>query len=271
VVAAAVLAGCGSSHARRNAVNAYFIKVDQAQQDLLASTGAIDAAFRAFSLGSNKPSETRELERAQSQFGRALARVRAIQPPPDARRVHQDLVRLLALELGVSHELVWTMGYQPRFSRALVPLPVASRTLARDIASAGKGPPKLSHSSTAQTLNRFGAAFARFGRSMRGVLADLDALSAPPMLRPSLLEERRTLRQSAAICDRIAAALARQDVSGANADIRNLFAATAAVSSTAARQAQVGAVKAYDRRLRQIAALSARVSRDRQALVQAIG
>jgi hypothetical protein len=106
LVAVAVLGGCGSSHARRDAVNAYFIKVDQAQQDLLASSGEIDAAFRAFSLGSNKPSETRELQRAQTQFGRALARVRAITPPADARQVHKDLVRLLALELGVSHELV---------------------------------------------------------------------------------------------------------------------------------------------------------------------
>jgi hypothetical protein len=271
VVVVAVLAGCGSTHARRNAVNTYFTKVDKAQQDLLASTGEIDQAFQAFSLSSNKPAETRELRRAQSEIGRALTRVRAISPPPDARRVHSDLVRLLGLELAVSHELVWTVGFQPRFSAALAPLPAASRRLASQIAAAGKGSPKLSHETTAQSLNAFGSAFTRFGASLGGVQADLDKLSAPPTLRPSLLVERRTLRRSIALCHEIASQLARKDVNGANASIHDLFLATAGVSSTATRNAQAAAVRAYDRRLAKIAALSSRVARDRQQLVQAIG
>src|SRR5262245_40984844 len=138
VVAALGVAGCGSSHARRDAVNAYFQKVDRAQQGLLASTGEIDAAFQSFSLATNKPGEQRELEFARGRLGSRLCSVGAIERPPDARVVHRALVGLLALQLAVARELVWTVTYEPRFSRALEPLPAASRKLAREIALVGK-------------------------------------------------------------------------------------------------------------------------------------
>jgi mono/diheme cytochrome c family protein len=261
-------------------------------------------------------------------------------------------VRLLTLELAVSHELVSTVTFQPRFSTALAPLPAAGKRLARDISQVGTTPlppasvsgssgaalwrqagcgschtfaatrstgsqgpdldllhpsaavvaaqvrsggggmpayrSKLSSAdigalasfvavnerkipTTAETLNAFGAAFTRFGVAVRGVLADLENLSAPPELHPALVAERHTLEKSAALCDTIAAALAKQDVNGANAAIRRLFVATAGVSSTATQRAQAAAVAAYNARLRRITALAARVSHDRQHLVQTIG
>jgi hypothetical protein len=273
----AALAGCGSSHARRDDVNAYFVQLNQAQANLLAATGEIDAAFQGFSLTDTTPAEARELRRAQTEIRRALAGVRAVDPPPEARRLHDDLISLLSLESQVAHELVWTIAYQPRVAEALSPLPAASKRLARDVAKAGTRPrsgsgdgvPRIP--STAAALNAFGAAFARFGHTARGIAAELDRMSAPPELRPALNAERRTFHRSAALSDAIATALAKQDVNAGNAAIRELFGTIAGANSAATQRAEAGAVRAYNKRLGRIAALAARVARDRQELVRAIG
>src|SRR5262249_52391128 len=81
--------------------------------------GEIDQAFRAFRLVGNSPSESRELAFARSRLGTTLRRVRAITPPPDARKLHADLVRMLTLQHAAAAELGSIVAYEPRLRRAL--------------------------------------------------------------------------------------------------------------------------------------------------------
>lgn len=146
VVAAAIaLAGCGggSNHAnqRRDAVNAYFDRVDRAQSALIGSSGEIDRAFHNFKLTGNSASELQELGFARERVGTTLQRVRAIGPPPEARRLKADLVKMLTLEHAVADELLRVATYEPQLTRALVPLGAAGKALANDIRQAAKTQP----------------------------------------------------------------------------------------------------------------------------------
>jgi mono/diheme cytochrome c family protein len=154
VLAVVVLAGCGgSSHgnARRDAVNAYFDRVDRAEAGLGGSSGEIDSAFRGFKLTGNSAIEVRELTFARDRIASALRRVQAIDPPAEARRLHADVVQLLLLQHAAAAELLAIVNYEPRFQGALGPLSAAGKALARDIREAArtKSPPASAGSNVA--------------------------------------------------------------------------------------------------------------------------
>ena len=141
-VAAVALAGCGggSNHAdqRRDAVNAYFDRVDRAQSSLIASAGEIDRAFRNFKLVGNGASELQELTFARDRVGSALQRVRAIAAPPEAQQLRANLIRMLGLQRATAAELLRVAIYEPQLTRALAPLSLAGKALAGDIKQAAK-------------------------------------------------------------------------------------------------------------------------------------
>lgn len=273
VAVALGLAGCGGGgHERRDAVNAYFDRVDRAQSRLTASTGQIDAAFRNFSLTKNSAAERRELRFARDRIRGALDGVRAVTPPREARRIHADLVRMLELELAVARELVQATGYQPRLARTLAPLNDAGKTLAAELGRAGKpGSTKVSSTAAKTVLDAYAGAFAHYRETLERIVAGLDELAAPPTLRPTHDAERRTLARAAELSGRVARALAAEDVDTANAAIAELFSLTGAANDPATRAAAARAVRAYNARLRRIATLGARITRERERLVQLLG
>jgi mono/diheme cytochrome c family protein len=356
VLVAVVLAGCGGSSKsteRRDAVNAYFDRVDRAEAGLVGSAGEIDRAFRGFRLTGNSAGEIHELTFARDRVAGALRRVRAIDPPRDARHLHADVVQLLLLQHAAAAELLAIVDYQPRFQRALQPLSAAGATLSQDIRQAArtKTPPAPSGSNTAAAtawaqgscgnchtlaatgstgtkgpnldvlqldaaeiaaeirsggsgmpafakriaparidalaafiaaeearaaasnaaLEAYAAAFSRYQGALRGMLKTLESLSAPPVLRPTHVAEVRTLRRTAGLSGAVAAALRGRHLGAANKAIRELFATAATAHQVGTRRAAAAAVRAYNGRLRQIAALSARITRERQRLVQQVG
>jgi mono/diheme cytochrome c family protein len=129
--------GCGSSPQadRKNAVNDYITQVDAAEASLLAHVGQIDVAFGKFSVKRNPPAEVAALVRARSTIGDALRRVRAIAPPPDATRLHSEIVALLGRQESLAAELVAVARFSPRFTAGLQPLSVAAARLGRDLAA----------------------------------------------------------------------------------------------------------------------------------------
>jgi mono/diheme cytochrome c family protein len=141
VLAAVLLAGCGGksdASKRREAVNAYFDRVDRAEAGLIASQGQIEQAFGKFRLTGNTTKEVRELTFARDRVATALRRVRKLHPPPAARKLHAEIVTLLTLQRDAAAELLGVVTYQPGFERALAPLADAGKALARDIRSAAK-------------------------------------------------------------------------------------------------------------------------------------
>lgn len=355
LVALLAVAGCGGkSHPQRDAVNAYFDKVDRAEAGLVASSGEIDRAFRNFKLSGSGAQEVRELTFARDRVAAALAKVQALHPPADARALHADIVRLLTLQRAAAAELLGVVVYQPRFERAIAPLAGAGKALAADIRQAAKtkAPPAkitsadrkgagvfvgagcgtchtLSATSSTGTagpnldvlqlsaaqvaaqvrsggggmpafakklkpadidlvaafissaeahaaasnavLDAYAAAFSRYHEALQGILASLEPLDAPAVLEPTFQAELLTLGRASRLSGRVGSALTSRDVVVANQAIRQLFATAAAASSAETHKAVVAAVGAYNARLRRIALLSARIVRERQALVASVG
>jgi hypothetical protein len=273
VVAITCLSACGGSSERaahRDAVNAYFQRVNVAEQKVQARTGEIDLAFGHFSLARNKPSEVRALRQASAVIHDALRRVRAIEPPVDARAVHRDLLHVLTLQAAVADELLLATSYVPQFAEAVRPLATAARSLSRDLAAV-KPQPASRGAAAGSALSAYTAPFTAYRTAIEPILAALDRLRAPQLLRPGLLAERQALRRSVALCKTIESALQRHDIAAANTGVHDLFTVAAGVNAGQLRKNQAAAAAAYNARLRKIALATAKVTRDRQKLVAEIG
>ena len=278
-----LVAGCGSDGGkRRDAVNAYFDRVGSAESKLVSQSAKIDAALGSFTPGATTQAELRSLVAARATVRDALRRVRAIEPPPDAARLHADLVRLLALQASIANELVWSARFVPRLSAALRPLAGAASTLAKDLGGArsvavgaGATPPSSARAGATapqgDAFRAYAAAFARYRKTIGPTLTMLDRLSAPPMLAPALRVERRAVRRSVELSADIEQALLRHDAPAANEAIRALFGVAAEINGARVRNAQTAAVRAYDARLSRVAALSRKVAAERQRLIQTVG
>jgi mono/diheme cytochrome c family protein len=120
-------------------------------------------------------------------------------------------------------------------------------------------------------LDAYAAAFAHYRDGVQLILDRLDRLTAPPVLRPTLVAEQETLGRVASLSGSAAAALQHQDVVAANKAIKQLFASAAAAGQGSTQHAQAAAVRAYNGRLNRIARLAATIARERQRLVQKVG
>jgi hypothetical protein len=261
VVVAAALAGCGGSSGisdRRSAVNAYFVRVDEVEAPLLQGSAAINQAFARFSVQQNPPAEVRALVRARSLLASTVTQVRALTPPPDAVKVHADLVEVLRRETAVAAELVSAAQFLPQFAAATAPLGEAASTLSDAL-------------HTTKTLTADAQAFAAYRGELEAALARLGRLAAPPVLGPLLYGERETLQRSVTTVRSVEAAFTAGDVAAANAGIRTLGEVAASPTSPRARKTLADAAEAYNARLRAIERLAARVQRERLRLVSAIG
>jgi hypothetical protein len=259
VAATVVVAGCGGAdHTRRNAVNAYFDRVDAAQGQVRLQAVPIENAFAKFSTVHNSKTETRALVRANAMFERTLAKLKRARPPADARRVHADLLRLYGLEAGVAHELVAMTRFVPRYDAALVPLRPAHSTLASEL-------------KTAKGWQEIAAAFERYRVSLAGVLARLRRLSAPVTLRPAFDGESAALTRSIALCSSIETALEKHDAKQTAAGITALSGLGTQTSAGRVQGELAAAAKAYNARLARISSLSVRIGHERDALVGELG
>jgi len=253
-----LLAGCGGGggHPRRDAVNAYFVKVDSAEAPLLNRRIVIENALRTFSMRTNTPAEVKALKQGQKQILAAERAVAAIEPPADARKIHADLLALLRLEASLTGELVLTTSYAPQLRAALAPTAPAGTGLSKELR-------------TAKGWSAQADAFAAYREALEPVVAKLDTLTAPPVLAPTLQGERAALRRRIALSATVERALRKKDVKAANAAISSLFAIGSDAVRT--RNAEIAAARAYNARITRVSVLTAAVAKERERLVKAIG
>jgi mono/diheme cytochrome c family protein len=152
----------------------------------------------------------------------------------------------------------------PPFAKRLSPAKITALALFVSTAESRQ-------SANSAVLDAYAAAFRHYGDSVGRVLDGLERLDAPPVLRPSFLAERETLGRAATLSGSAAAALHRLDVRGANKAIKQLFASAAAAGQASTQRAVAAAVRAYNARLNRIGVLAAKVTRERQRLVQQVG
>lgn len=275
VLALLVVAGCGASgtKARRNAVNSYFGKVATAQVSLLSKEGQINTTLQSFTLVHATPLELARLRNARRDVGDAIARVRALRPPKDARKLHGLIVERLVLQRSVVDELIATELYIPKLAATAPALQAAVTGLRNDLAAITSAPatPKVSAKGATSTLDRYGAAFGGYGDALVPVSGVLDALSAPPFMQPALAAERAAVARSITLCKTIRRALQHRKIAAANAAIHSLFTVSATLNGAKPRTEQAAAARAYDVRLHQIDMVAVKVNRERGRLVKLIG
>ena len=265
-----LVGGCGSNGAeeRRTAVNAYFADVGKAQVVLVGRQAQINSTLQGFSLTQSTASELRKLRDGRAEVARALHNVRAVQPPPDAERLHEMIVQRLQLQFALLDELIATAVYIPQVAATAPPLQAATRTLRRNLGVAAGSPTVTSQS---PGLSVYAAAFGGYGDALKPISARLEALTAPPILRPSLDAERRALTRSIALSAAIRQALDRRDIAAANTSIHALFSVSGELNGPRTQEQQAAAGRAYNARVRRIDALATRIDRERARLVQVVG
>jgi len=271
-LALATLAGCGSDGAkqRRQAVNQYIDDVTKAQVNLAGHQGQINAALAAFSLVKPTTKELAALRRGKLQVDATLARVRFVDVPPDAKKLNRLVLTRLQLQSSLLDELIRT-SLDARRLRMLTPsLQAAAVKLRADIAAISTSS-DVPQGGSADVLDRFAAAFGRYGDALRPTTVKLAPAGDASLLGPALAEQQRAIAWSVRLCDEIRADLKRRDVTTANSAIHSLLTIAATLNGPAVRRSQVRVAKTYNAQVGRLSALAQQISAERGRLVRTVG
>jgi hypothetical protein len=253
LLSALLLSGCGSSKTekRRDAVNDYLGRVDRVQQRYARSFQLANDAYRDFSRGKGGKRELERLRGAEVSILAARNAVREIKPPPDARRLHQELLQFYDMNAQLGLEVITLQQFLPGVRRILGGLARVNASYRKELAAT------TSASEQAASLDSYAAAIG-------GVKRKLQRLPAPSALRPwqrsqvtrlrQIVETGRTLAEGLRVGDQTAVPLLIKR-------FRFLLGHQPNVS-----QAQHDAVKAYDDRLIGLSKLQARIATEHQRL-----
>jgi hypothetical protein len=254
VLAAALLAaGCGGN-SRREDVASYVERVNSIQISLRQPLGQLAQANREFSL------ETPTLIRARPRLVKSEAaiqklddRLRDLDPPPDARRLHELLLQLVASEATLTHELWQTSIYLPELQVAIKPLSPAATRLRDALAGEKSGDVQ------AKALDAYGAA-------LEAVATTIRSLEPPALLMPVQRSQLQTLARARKAAAALAAALRRKDAAAVQKLAREFQQASLSGDSVSAQQARIAGIKGYNGRVKAVRRLAASVGRERDRL-----
>jgi hypothetical protein len=261
--------GCGSSgQPRRDAVNSYLGQVNKAQAALVGGQGQIDLTLQAFSLTKAPAHEQQKLVRDRRTIAATLARLQALEPPPDARHLHALIVQRAKLEVALFDALTETLRDLPRLHAVGSPLTAAAHNLSIDLAAVGGAQVK---GGSKAFLARYAEAFGRYGDTLRPIGASLAPSKPGSLLRPTIAAERSVIARSTRLCDTIRRALGRNDIDGANTAIHSLLTLTQTAGGATVRAAQVAAAKAYNAKVTKLDDLAGKIADERAKLVQRVG
>ena len=204
-----LLGGCGGDEKRED-VDAYIRDVNAIEQQLLISLSHASAAYRDFTTDEQELVKLRpKLVAAERSMRRLDRRVGALQPPPDARRLHQLLRELTRAQVELADELQRSAVYLPGYTAALQPLDAAQAQLRKDLGEA-------------RTAGKQARAVRRFEKVVADVLERLARLDAPAVMSATHTTQSSTLELLRDSARDLAAALER---GGRPDEIRVLLAA----------------------------------------------
>lgn len=247
-LAVAVLAaGCGQA-SDRDRVAAYITKVDAVQQDRAPALARAETAVRAFAAGSPTGGGLPALEAAAPALRATRDRLAAVPAPQAAGVLRERLLRLYDLEAARAAETARLARYRPAASRALAVLPAAAARLRSGLATGGGIP--------GQT-----AALRRYGRTLATAATALRRLDPPPVVRASHTEIVRGLVRAGGLAGRVADAVQARDGATAARLLGQLTAGSGGGDAAAA-----AAVRAYRRRVVEVARARAAVETERRRL-----
>lgn len=251
LLAVAVLAGCASeTERRRSAVNRYIGSVNAVETQSILSWNRARDAYITLSQGTVDAQQLRDLAAAPATIRSLRTRLAALKPPPDARRLHASLLRLLDLDARFAAEVA-TFA---RYVRAVGPLEKRLGVATRGLRVELKG-------SRTPAVER--QALTRYAGTLDSLLNGLTRLRPPRALAPwhaGQVARVTALDRGARI---VAAALGTKDGSRLQ---RGLALLTGSAAASSVTRADRNAILAYDARLKRISAAATAVSREEQRL-----
>jgi hypothetical protein len=256
-----LVSACGSGHkARRNAVTDYIHEVNAAQVSMRTQLLAVERAYRDFgrkggpSIAKIEP----RLARSEATIRGVARRIDALKPPPDARKLHALLVRLVAQEAEVAHELVQLAQFSPRFSAALRPLGPAGSALRAAF-------------KTAKKAKEQAGALETYAASLTVVLRRLGSVEAPPAFEPALASQRSSLARVRKAALELATGLRKNERTVLPRLIQRFTNAGNASQSVAEQKARIAAIEAYNARVDGLATIGHAIDTERLRLEKALG
>ena len=195
------IAGCGGSERdeTRERVDAYVKSEQEVMQRAQPEFQRANESYLAYARGELEPdAAAKDAAEAERSIRRARDGLTVLDPPADAKPLHDGLVRYLQMNVEIARETTLLARYVPAVERALRPLGRANRQLQSGLAGARRS------TAQARALRRFAAAVA-------GTLAALRKLEAPVVLQPAHGDQIRRLDVTRRLAGRLRRALHAQD------------------------------------------------------------
>jgi hypothetical protein len=251
VLAALVLAGCGSAKdARRSALNHYIAHVNDVQREALVPWSRARHAYAGIGRGKITDAELRDLDAASKTIRLLRARIADLSPPKDAKRLHTSLLRLLDLDMSFATEV-------ESFARYVRSVTALQKELGSDTAQLRQAL-RRSHAPARERR-----ALTRYAVRLDPLVARFRLLRPPPALTPwhgEQIARIDTLRRGSR---ELALGLAHKNSALTR---RGLGALTGAAGNSPATAADRAAILAYDARLKRLGTASAVVAREENRL-----
>jgi hypothetical protein len=250
LVAAVAVAGCRGGDDRRAAVESYIQSVNRAQAKLKPAFTDAQVALRAFAAGRVTEHTAERLRGGSATMRATEASLELIKPPPEAKKLHADLLRLVDLQSGLALELSLAADYVLQLGPAAEPAQGAAGKLGRALREAKTGKEQI-------------VALRAFADSVGETVTRIDALAPPPAMIPWHEDQRAKLAKSRHDALALADAIEKRD---APAVQEALKAFTTPAPDTVSRKAQAAAIRGFNKRLRLQERLLTRIAREQLAL-----
>jgi hypothetical protein len=247
-----LVAGCGGSdHSAEKDVSKYIADVNSIQHGLSLPLGQVALGYRQLAKGSNLPAMQPKLAKSARTIRKLERRIDALDPPPEALRLHGVILRLVHGESQLAEELALLAAYVHDAAPVLTHATAAGRSLHEALSAP--------RSRAAQAT-----ALEAYATPLDTAAKQLAKLEAPPVVAPSQRTQIQTYRLIATRARALATAL-RKGKSGAH-EVQDLRLAVATSASIPAQKARIAAIKAFNRRTAQLRRLEADAQRERNRL-----
>lgn len=254
---AAALGGCGGSgDDARERVEAFVDRANTVQARYAPQFERANEAYTSFVRGGlGDAAAARDLGAAQEAIREARADVAALEPPAEARTLHDRLLRFLDVNLDLARQTTRMAVYRPGAEDALAPLDRVNRRLDDRLAGAADAPEQA-------------RALGRFERSLEEILGALRGLRPPAVLRPTHADQIRRLAATRSLAGRLRRALLDEDA----AEVARLIERfrSNARDRGGRRKLAAAAVRRYDERYQQLTEAYADVQREQARLDRAL-
>jgi hypothetical protein len=258
---------------QRHHVSAYIEQVNSLQARMQAPLTRVMLAYASFTRKKSKRPSPTQLAAAAATLRRLDRRLEALPFPTEATRLRVRLLALIHREVGITGEVQLLADFAPRYAFTLggvrtaslkldsslktieVPVPRTLRGTKQEVTREQRVfQAKAQHAAVAQAM-----AIEAYDRAVAHVLTRLIHLRPPPALAPEYRAQLAALRNTTEAGAALARRLRATDRTDVATLSRRFALASRAAGTLAVQRAQIAAIRAYDKRVRQVGAAAAAV------------